>query len=89
MSRQLPIPDWLADYERNWIDGYDTAEMWKRFNEELDKRFATAQAYIARILAHDPNGGQLMFLSRVRDILNGTDDGAEINKTEKSDATSG
>ncbi|TXH49649.1 MAG: hypothetical protein E6Q97_22340 [Desulfurellales bacterium] len=79
MSEPRPIPDWLTDYERNWIDGYDTAEIWKRFNEELDKRFAAAQAYIDRILSHDPNGGQLMFLSRVRDILAGTDDGKEVN----------
>lgn len=59
----------------------DEATAWMCFLE-MTKRTNTAQAYINRILGHDPNGGQLMFLSRLRDILNGTDDGAEINRTE-------
>lgn len=56
----------------------DEATAWMCFME-MTKRIRTADAYIARILGHNPNGGQLMFLTRVRDILNGTDDGKEVN----------
>lgn len=80
------MPEWLADYERNWIDGSDTAEIWQRFNAELDERLGNATAYIDRILSHNPNGAELMFLVTVKQILQGMDDGLTANETEdKSD----
>ena len=80
------VPEWLKDYERHWIDGYDTAEIWRWLNDELDARLGKATAYCDRILAHNPNGAELMFLREVKQILQGLDDGRAANETEKHDA---
>jgi hypothetical protein len=49
-------------------------------------RIDNALAYIDRILSHNPNGAELMFLGEVKRILTGASDGRLANTTEANDA---